>query len=75
MELEKKATTENQCEDEPGEEDILPIKEDKLGDSYYLTARMSVERLNFTKVFLVFVEKQFFSLVLVSFLYINSSIQ
>ncbi|GFV50362.1 hypothetical protein TNCV_2649291 [Trichonephila clavipes] len=26
VELEKKATIENQCEDEPSEEDILPIK-------------------------------------------------
>ena len=46
---------------------FYPIKEDELGDSY-LTARMSAERLhNFTKVCLVFVGKQFFSLVFVSF--------
>lgn len=30
VELEKKATIENQCEDEPSEEDILPIKRRRI---------------------------------------------
>ena len=45
-----------------------PLNEDKLGDSY-LTVRMNEKKLyNFTKIFLIFVGKQFFILVLFHFL-------
>ena len=46
---EKKSTTENPCEDDPSEEDILPIKTKALPYLRY-----------FTKVFPIFVGKHSF---------------
>ena len=65
----KKATIENQCEDEPTKKTFCPLKEDELDDSY-LT--------DFIKVFLLFVGEHYLSLDFISdFInpYINSLIQ